>query len=44
LHDEKARQLVYVGLSRARNHAVILGELPAPDALIIDSETEGSIE
>ncbi|MFC1960438.1 NERD domain-containing protein [Chloroflexota bacterium] len=27
-----ANQLVYVGLSRARNHAVVLGELPEPVA------------
>ena len=43
LHDEKARQLLYVGLSRARNHAVVLGELPAPDALITDNQNTESL-
>lgn len=33
LHEDVARQLLYVGLSRARNHAVILGDLPTPEAL-----------
>lgn len=28
LHPEIANQLLYVGLSRARHHAVIIGELP----------------
>ncbi|MGB7340749.1 MAG: ATP-binding domain-containing protein [Phototrophicaceae bacterium] len=33
LHEDVARQLLYVGLSRARNHAVILGDLPTPEEL-----------
>lgn len=28
--EDIVNQLLYVGLSRARNHAVVLGELPAP--------------
>ena len=31
LRSEIASQLVYVGLSRARHHAIVLGELPAPN-------------
>ena len=33
LRNDVARQLLYVGLSRARNHAVILGDLPEPQIL-----------
>ncbi len=28
--EEIVDQLIYVGLSRARNHAVVIGALPAP--------------
>jgi ATP-dependent exoDNAse (exonuclease V) beta subunit len=31
LRPDIASQLVYVGLSRARHHAVVLGELPEPN-------------
>ena len=30
VRDEIQNQLVYVGLSRARHHVVVIGELPAP--------------
>lgn len=33
LREEIARQLLYVGLSRARHHAVIIGELPTLESL-----------
>jgi hypothetical protein len=36
LHDNVAQQLLYVGLSRARNHAVVLGDLPRPRELAIE--------
>lgn len=36
LHDNVGRQLVYVGLSRARNHAIILGSLPEPEQLSME--------
>lgn len=29
LHADKQNQLIYVGLSRARHHAIIIGELPS---------------
>ncbi len=36
LHDSVASQLLYVGLSCARNHAVILGDLPTPQDLALE--------
>jgi len=32
LHPDKRDQLLYVGLSRARHHAIVIGDLPAAEA------------
>jgi hypothetical protein len=35
LYRDVAGQLLYVGLSRARNHAIVLGELPEPASVTV---------
>lgn len=37
--DDIGRQLIYVGLSRARHHAVVLGDLPDPNAFAASDES-----